>query len=363
MSKKKTAIYYSGATDVTGKALADALGITGAKAKPTKAFELVFGWGAKTKEATNFPAGTTVLNHPDNIRNNRNKLKTLELLQEAKVNVAAFVSAEKVLAELKKKKPALKLPLVGRTKFHQGGKGFWMCNTEGQIKDAIGKGAQYFQNYIGIKNEYRLHVFKDTVIYAQKKAQRDNMEAAFSAQYGDKIKAAAEKSGQKLDEATLNYALGQVSKRVMPEPDMHIRSNTRGWKFISVKPLGLGQEFRNLAIKAVKAVGLDFGAVDCCVDEEGDSYVIEINSGPGLEKTAFDKYVEAFEGVIKDNFEPKKAVGVQKKVAAVATQAAPTPGSAKARLASKAALMAEMIGAADENEAAALESVFGKMFR
>jgi len=235
MSKKKTAIYYSGATDVTGKALADALGITGAKAKPTKAFELVFGWGAKTKEATNFPAGTTVLNHPDNIRNNRNKLKTLELLQEAKVNVAAFVSAEKVLAELKKKKPALKLPLVGRTKFHQGGKGFWMCNTEGQIKDAIGKGAQYFQNYIGIKNEYRLHVFKDTVIYAQKKAQRDNMEAAFSAQYGDKIKAAAEKSGQKLDEATLNYALGQVSKRVMPEPDMHIRSNTRGWKFISVK--------------------------------------------------------------------------------------------------------------------------------
>jgi len=51
MNKNNVYIYYSGATDVTGKKLAGGLGIKGQNKKPTGAnVQMVIGWVQKQKK-------------------------------------------------------------------------------------------------------------------------------------------------------------------------------------------------------------------------------------------------------------------------------------------------------------------------
>jgi len=50
-----------------------------------------------------------------------------------------------------------------------------------------------------------------------------------------------------------------------------------------------------VALAAVSALGLDFGAVDIIYNEhENQYYVLEVNTAPGLEGTTVEKYAEAF---------------------------------------------------------------------
>lgn len=50
------------------------------------------------------------------------------------------------------------------------------------------------------------------------------------------------------------------------------------------------------AVKAVKAMGLDFGAVDVIWNQKrSTAYVLEINTAPGLEGTTLENYTNAFE--------------------------------------------------------------------
>lgn len=72
-----------------------------------------------------------------------------------------------------------------------------------------------------------------------------------------------------------------------------IRSYANGWVFCrnDIVPCSRREE---LAIRAVQALRLDFGAVDIIYNESEDSYyVLEVNTAPGLEGTTLTKYVEA----------------------------------------------------------------------
>jgi glutathione synthase/RimK-type ligase-like ATP-grasp enzyme len=366
---KDVYIYYSGPTDDTGKRIAEALKVEHGKKKPAalQKGKIIIGWGCKTKDKVNFGANDVVLNHPDNIRTNRNKLKTLEVLKKAGVPVADFITADKVLASLDAARGAMSLPLVGRKKFHQGGKDFWTCLTRGQVQRAIKSGAEYFQNYIAIETEYRLHVFQGEVINMQKKVERDDLETAYVEQHGNRIQNIAEKNNVKLDKTTAEYILKNLGKR-QGHADQIIKSNTRGWKFSQIKTAK--KELQEAAVNAVKAIGLDFGAVDCCLTEDGSPYIIEVNTGPGLQGTSFDAYIEVFKKAIAKINKPveKKPAPAKTvdKTKTVATAAKPIPdlkgGSVKDTLAAKAALMSEMIANADEDEAAALQSVLKKMW-
>lgn len=297
-------IWYSGATDITGRALEEALGLSGTKTRPRnlRANDIVIGWGTKTSD--NVELTGTVLNHPNNIRNTRDKYKSLEILRgnrDLANTIATFCPSDRVVRELNSGN--MVFPLIGRTNFHQGGKGFWLCLTRQQVDRAVHDGAQYFQTYIDIKSEYRLHVAFGKVIYAVRKVENPT-ESGWIAQRKEKVMDYATKNNVNLDENTLDYVLGKLVKDVVL-PDRIVRSNKRGWKFSSVTLNNVSTALKNAAVKAVEVLGLDFGAVDCALTPDSLPFMIEINSGPGLKGTALQKYVDAFTAKINSIENPR----------------------------------------------------------
>lgn len=366
--QKDVYIFYSGATDKTGNALAEALDVSSGRKAPKGAKKVIIGWGAKTDKSINLGKAET-LNHPDAIRVNRNKLKALELMQAAKVRVAPFVPAENVSTALDSAKDELALPLIGRTNYHQGGDNFFVCLTRSHVNDVCAnlsnklKKKGYFQNYIDVRDEYRLHIVNGELIYAVKKKERSNLAAAHVEQQSDKIGRMAEKQGKTLDKDTLEYALDYQGKKIAGADNI-VRSNTRGWKFSNVKLENIPKALVDEALKSVKALGLDFGAVDCVMDAEKNPWIIEVNTGPGLEGTSFTKYVEAFNRAINSILNPsaKKATA---KAATVKTAVKEEAGGSDGRKLDPAKLrmLADMLDDCDSaDEKAAVNKVAQRMF-
>jgi glutathione synthase/RimK-type ligase-like ATP-grasp enzyme len=369
--KDKVYIYYSGPCRQTGEALVEALGVSGGDSTPKQgAYSLVIGYGVKTSKDVNL-GKCTVLNHPNFVRINRNKFEALKLMKQAGINVAPFVDSENVLKALADKKSGISLPLIGRRNYHQGGKGFHNCMTERMIKIAINEedGAQYFQNFIDIENEYRVHVFDGKVILMQKKVPRDNMAEAFIEQHSDKIVQTAERAGKKLDKDTMDYVLAQTGSRVLEKPDGIIRSNSRGWKFSIMNTASQKSNhmdaIRDMAIRAVAAVGLDFGAVDMCCDYDKKCFVLEVNTGPGLKESALDAYIKVLSEKItsvlssKDKDEAPKAID---KVRVMVAETADGKDIKKAALA-RLALLSDLINNADEDDVPSIERAAARLFR
>jgi len=354
-------IWYSGATNTTGEKLAVALGMKHGRKKPVMSnTSLCIGWGAKIKEDIGL-SDKMVLNHPNKIRINRNKLLALELMKKNDVSVAPFCTDTGTAAM---KKSGTMLPVIGRTKYHQGGKGFWSCPTMTHIKEAKNAGAVYFQNLIEIKDEFRLHIVGDKCIYAVKKVKRTvkEMEEAYVRHEMERQKQLAEKNNDQFDDATAKLFLKRQAKKFAHDgADMMIRSNRLGWRFSHIKTPG-----KNLvteSIKACKAIGLDFGAVDCCIDVNDKPFIIEVNTGPGLEETPFNAWVEALRVMITDTLKPKSKVGkLVEKVSGIVNVKKPATKSSKNKLADKLALAQEMVEAADEEEITVLDRVFSNMF-
>lgn len=114
--------------------------------------------------------------------------------------------------------------------------------------------APLYTEYIKNHGEYRVHVFGGKVIdYAKKKRH-----------YGD----------TPTNEESL------------------IRSNENGWVFTRENLKRLDR-IEQLAIEAVKALGLDFGAVDIIKNENKDIYVLEVNTACGIGYTTSQSYKEA----------------------------------------------------------------------
>lgn len=362
-------VWYSTATDVTGKNIAEALGMKGGISSPkVKDTSLILCWGTKINKPVNL-GSVPVLNHPDKILRNRDKLDALRAMKTAGVNVAPFLPSEMVnhiaAADAIPTQSEVRLPVIGRTRFHQGGKGFWHCPTKTHVVEAMRDGAAYFQNLIEIKDEYRLHVVGDKVIYSVKKVKRtvEEMEDAFIKHETERQKALAAKNGDTLDEKTIEIFLRRQAKKFAQDgANMLIRSNRLGWKFVKVQKVdnGLQEE----AVKALKALGLDFGAVDCCTDSSGRPWIIEVNTGPGLEGTTLEAWVKELKSKIAEILSPKKADKTKVEEPKVKPpMMAKAATDKKSRLMNKLDLAREMAeNVEDDSEAEVLDKVFARMF-
>lgn len=368
MNKKDVYIYYSGATDRTGTNLKEGLGINGGKTQPKAGRKMIIGWGAKTKKDISFPKGVKVLNHPNAIRKNRNKFEAIQLMTAAlntakKKHIPGMVTADRVKHALANDE--LAYPIIGRTKYHQGGKGFWECPTVAQLDAALAEGeVHHFQEMVPVKDEYRLHIFDGECIHAVKKVQRtkEDFEKAWIEDELARQKALWEKnnSGAFSEDVVREVLRRQAKDAVAGGPNQVLRSNKMGWKFKIVKKYSA--DMVKVAAKAVKALGLDFGAVDCCVDVNGNPWIFEVNTGPGLEGTSFDKYIEAFEKAIGGK-EAKPAA--KKTAAAKAAKTKPAANEAdygkKEFMKLQLSRLQEIVEDADESEIDTIQRIGSKL--
>jgi hypothetical protein len=95
--------------------------------------------------------------------------------------------------------------------------------------------------------------------------------------------------------ATRNKAFATHRKVKDPKRDV-VSWKVRSWKngFIfqrnNIEP---NQTRDELTVKAVAALGLDFGAVDIVEDKYGNFFVLEVNTAPGIEGQTVPLYAEA----------------------------------------------------------------------
>jgi hypothetical protein len=137
---------------------------------------------------------------------------------------------------------------LGRSLKHQGGKDL-----------VAGTGRDYWTQKIELHHEVRVHVFGDKSIHTGVKVRQPGF----------------------------------------PNPHPWIRSHEQGWAIDYSLAKSVKRDRRDMAKKAITALGLDFGAVDIGISSTGIPVVLEVNTAPGLDSgTSTAVYVEQFKRLV-----------------------------------------------------------------
>ncbi len=181
-----------------------------------------------------------VINKQKAVNKAVNKLDAIKLFNQHGVRTAKF---------------ATHVPCVGRSSFHTQGQDFWLCWQPDHMITATMEGAEYFIEYIPIKQEYRVHVMDGKVSFLQRKYEKDRISSAF----------------------------------------MGVQGFRNNWHK-SIYKGEPAQEIIDTAINSVGVLGLDFGGVDILINMKDNlPYVAEVNTGPALPTPEVRKfYVDYF---------------------------------------------------------------------
>ena len=234
------------------KALADAMELTRIKpinsAYKPKQEDVIINWGSHNEAINQLASNLRVINHPSNVEAASNKLSAFRALTDAGINVPVYFTPDRFnqIPEAKRNK------LYARTLLEShSGNGIHVVDYAGF--QALGNQVKLVTLPVDNTSEWRVHVVNGRVIFVQKKAKPTGTDA---------------------------------------NPD--IKTHAHGWifKHMDIKP---PQSMQNLAINAVAALGLDFGAVDIAYNKNTKtSTVFEINTAPGLEGETINAYRDAF---------------------------------------------------------------------
>lgn len=206
---------------------------------------LVVNWGAS--QVSPEIEKCKLLNPPHAVKKALNKLQAFQILSEG-VGIPEWTEspqeASKWLAE--------GYTVVARTIIEgRGGEGIVLVENDQELPVA-----PLYTKYIPKTEEYRVHVFKDEAFFIQRKAR----------------------------------------KKEVPDEEVNwkIRNLAGGFIFAN-QDVQVADACKEEAVKAVKALGLDFGAVDIIWNKKRDKYyVLEVNTAPGLQGTSLEKYTEQF---------------------------------------------------------------------
>jgi hypothetical protein len=204
-------------------------------------------------------------------------------------------------------------------------------------------------------------VFKGEVFYAHKKVEHKDPKEAFVSGYLDKVKSSMKAKEGAFDEATAKMVLDNMAER-RNNSNPILRSHGEGWQFNTVKKEEMSSKtvksLCDLATKAVAALDLSFGAVDCAVSENGDVYVLEVNTAPGITGKTFDAWVNVFksylDGLSKNQKQadkaPQKAEEKKTTKTATANATASTSGLREKSIAQIEAIKELLMNAANDAE-------------
>lgn len=143
--------------------------------------------------------------------------------------------------------------IVGRPDTHMKGRGFWLCRNMDDVRKALRgtrrkRAATHFMEYIEAPREYRVHIFLGKSI--------------------------------------------RISEK----------DHTAFHEYTTIRPSHNVDHVREAAKQAVKAVGLDFGAVDVLADDD-NCWVLEVNSAPGVGGSMPRVYAEKFNQYMRGKYE------------------------------------------------------------
>lgn len=252
-------IYAYNQGSASAKALAEALGIKRVKhdGRVIKVDTLI-NWGASVfKRAVGFDR---ILNCPDAVKKAANKLETFKALAEAEVS-KPLCTTDREIAEIWIADEGH--AVVCRTVLNgHSGEGIVIAETVEQLVDA-----PLYTRYIKKKEEYRIHVFRNP----ENDEEGDPVYDAF-------------------------FIQRKARKKEVPDEEVNwkVRNLAGGFIFAN-KDVEVADEAKQEAVKAVNALGLDFGAVDIIQGTDGKFYVLEVNTACGLEGTTLEKYVAKFQ--------------------------------------------------------------------
>lgn len=206
---------------------------------------VVLNWGNSNAKVGKY---CKLINHPISVKNSANKINAFKKMSAASVSTVEWTT------DIDKARVWLETGyrVVERNEIcgHSG----IGINIVNDSVDELNPDCQLFTKYIAKREEFRVHVFNGIVIdYQMKKAR-------------------------------------------IEKPDSYckeIRNHSHGWVFCR-DGVNRNEIVMNEAIKAVKALQLDFGAVDVIL-ANNKAYILEVNSAPGIEGLTVLQYIIALE--------------------------------------------------------------------
>lgn len=246
---------------------------------------LLVNWGCSSRVTPGTNA--KVLNNPNNITNASNKLKSFELFEQHDVSHPWYVSrsdndfkdqlVERVLDNTHRGF------MFRTTATGYGGEGIHcvealgvsVFNTYGNINtntvsqyidliiEDISEPVVFVSEYFKACDEFRVHVVCGQVIFCQRKALR-------------------------------------TDEQRPANPNFTVRNHANGFIF-QQNNIEVPEVVKTEAIKAVQALGLDFGAVDIKAKQEATRpehcAVLEVNSAPGISGNTLKAYTDVFKTI------------------------------------------------------------------
>jgi glutathione synthase/RimK-type ligase-like ATP-grasp enzyme len=219
-----------------------------------KSGQVVLNWGSGRAPSWMDAArsrNVRILNSPSAVSVAGNKLSTFRALQAAGVSIPEFTTDSSIARQWVRdgERVVERHSLRGSS-----GEGIRIVSADDEDTEAEITSAPLYTKFIQKTAEYRVHIFRGQMIdFVQKKRV----------------------SSERRDDTFNPY----------------ISSMEHGWVFTRTEVPDVPSVIR-IAQQAVTALGLDFGAVDIMF-YEGRSYVLEVNTAPGLAGTTLVKYGNA----------------------------------------------------------------------
>jgi hypothetical protein len=326
---KKGYVWYSFGSDKSGPELGTALDFdAGKKTPPFDKYEIVLGWGCKAGSKYN-PEGLAqlvaqgkvrILNHPDMVERNRDKLGTLARMKELGIAIPGFfsfdpsspvVAAETLIPDALVK-GVVALPLIIHNSVHKGDP--ILCYTMEDVAAALQSNSTKENPFSYVRtydhgDEYRVHVFRDAVMFAQKKVLEEDPVAAAAESLFERVKAKWSKEGRGVglgEQAVVRDTAMFLAGDILKSASKAQKSISMGWKFMDWNMELVPQAVAALAIEALDGVHLDLGAVSISYTNKTPR-VLSITTAPTLSPEHMASYAVQIKTFIEKGGKTKVA--------------------------------------------------------